>query len=522
MAILYHSSRSITGKKLTFSATILQGIAADGGLLVPETLPQVEIKELKKLISLPYRDKAAYIFKQFETDFSAGKIDQIVSLAYGTNFDHVDIAPLVHFQGNQYLLELWHGPTAAFKDIALQIKPLFFSEAVTLDNQQRAQQGKQPLRYLILVATSGDTGKAALAGYKDRECTAIIVFYPAGKVSDLQEKQMITQQGSNVGVFGVLGDFDDCQNAVKATFVDQAFNELLLQKYTLKLSSANSINWGRVMPQIVYYFHAYGELVRQQVIKLGEPIDIAVPTGNFGNILSAYYAWQMGVPVQRLICASNENSVLTDFIHSGSYDISHRKLIQTPSPSMDILISSNLERLLYALTQDSKLIQQWMQDLREQRRFTVDSKIKTKIQQLFYADTVTNEQTLQAIKNFYDQTGYLMDPHTAVVAEVVSRYQKAISNKIPVIMTSTAHWAKFGSDVYKALRNLPSAQETIPELAGLTGVQILHQVQKLIPQVTIPQHLADLDQQTIKHTGKCSKEPQAVQKSIVEWLESKR
>ncbi|MDZ4178730.1 MAG: threonine synthase, partial [Coriobacteriia bacterium] len=341
----YLDTRDLDATRPTFSSAVVKGIAEGGGLYVPERLPELTLDEILAFATWPYQRRASAIFTRFGVDMSSERIDALMAQAYGCQWDDERIAPVIEVRPDMHVLELWHGPTSAFKDMALQCMPLFFSESIDL---LRAR-GEAQEDYLILVATSGDTGKAALEGFADRDHTRIAVFYPAEGVSDIQRKQMVTQRGDNVMVYGVRGNFDDCQNAVKAAFADDAFNDELKRRHGLRLSSANSINWGRLLPQIVYYVSAYADMVASGGVKPGEPMDVCVPTGNFGNILGAYYARLMGVPIGRLICASNENNVLSDFIATGVYDISGRAFVTTPSPSMDILISSNLERLLYHL-----------------------------------------------------------------------------------------------------------------------------------------------------------------------------
>lgn len=380
--IHYFSTRG--EKKLyTFSEAILKGIAGDGGLLVPEEMPFLPIGQLQRLVGSSYQEIASFLFKLFELDFSAETVMSLVDRAYGKQFAVAEIAPVRKLQGNQYLLELWHGPTLAFKDMALQIMPLFFAEAVRLQNEKRARAGGSPLSYLILVATSGDTGKAALEGYRDIDGVSIVVFYPAGGVSKLQELQMVTQEGKNVLVCALEGDFDAAQRCVKDVFGDEAFNKELLERQVV-LSSANSINWGRLLPQIVYHVSGYLELVRSGAISMGDQIDVCVPTGNFGNLLAGFYAKQMGLPLRRFVCASNENHVLSEFLQTGVYDLTKRELVPTPSPSMDILVASNVERLLYAITKDSVRVRKWMRDLQTKGRFVVDEETKRVLQEEFF------------------------------------------------------------------------------------------------------------------------------------------
>jgi len=492
--ILYQSTRG-GSKRFEFSEVIIKGIADDGGLFVPDKIPQIRLDDLKFLLQTTYQEKALFVFNLFETGFNKGLLKKFINKAYSSNFDHPQITPLVHLQDNQYVLELWHGPTSAFKDMALQFMPLLFTQAVKLDNQKRKKKRQKPLKYLILVATSGDTGKAALEGYKDKDGISIMVYYPSGGISKLQELSMITQEGNNIAVFDMAGNFDDIQRSVKETFNDREFNQLLKNKYDVILSSANSINWGRLPPQIVYQLSSYLELVNQKIIKIGDVIDIAIPTGNFGNILAAFYAKKMGLPIRKLICASNANNVLTEALHTGIYDVSKRKLFKTPSPAIDIIIASNFERLLYELTKDSRKISLWMKQLERERRFVIDVNTLKIIKNEFYADWVSNEDCLKTIKKVFDDTGYLLDPHTAVAQAVVSRYRKKYPSDIPIIISSTAHWAKFPKDVYRALTGIFSDDDEF---------KIIDKIRQLIPTATIPERIGELRRKKIRHTGKCN------------------
>lgn len=438
--ISYKSTRGF--KKLySFSDVILQGIAPDGGLFVPAEIPQISLKEIKSLTNKSYQEIALFLLQKFDTDFSGNILRRVVYKAYSHHFDTPEITSLKHLKDNQYILELWHGPTAAFKDMALQLMPLLFSCAAK----------KTSRHYLILVATSGDTGKAALEGYKDLGDIKIIVLYPKKGVSKIQELSMVTQEGNNVKVLGVHGSFDDAQRIIKDVFNDSVFNKKLLEEHNTVLSSANSINWGRILPQIIYHIHGYIKLINKGVIKNGEKIDIAVPTGNFGNILAAFYGQKMGLPIRKLICASNENNVLTEVLETGVYDIKSKKLQKTLSPSMDILIASNFERLLYELTHDVKKVKKWMQQLKIQHQYKVDGNLKKEFEELFYSGWVSNKKCLENIKKVFDQYQYLLDPHTSVVQQVVEEYSLPENKKTPVIICSTAHWAKFPSAVYQAL-----------------------------------------------------------------------
>ncbi len=508
--VTYIDSRGLDDSQPTFSEVVVRGIAPGGGLYVPERLPSFALPEIVELSGQPYWRRAGAIFARFGVDVPEDRIAVLMQSAYGSQWDDERIAPVVEVVAGTHVLELWHGPTSAFKDMALQCMPLFFSEAV--DRMQAS--GGLADDYLVLVATSGDTGKAALEGFADREHTGIVVFYPAGGVSDIQRLQMVTQRGDNVGVFGVRGNFDDCQNAVKAAFNDEAFNAELHAKRGLRLSSANSINWGRLLPQIAYYVSAYADMVAEGGVKPGAPMDVCVPTGNFGNILGAYYAKRMGVPIGRLLCASNENNVLADFIATGTYDISDRAFVTTPSPSMDILISSNLERLLYELA-GAEAVRGWMAELAENRRFTVDRDTFVTVRELMIADWVTNDESLATIKRIYDEYGYLMDPHTAVAWEVAER----LRGEDPVLVVSTAHWAKFGADVYRALTQTAYAAPLAAEAAALSGLELLDEVRRLAPDAgPVPAPLAQIATLPERFGAVVDAGREGIEDAVREWL----
>jgi threonine synthase len=506
----YHDTRGRATGHPTFTDVVVKGIAPGGGLFVPDALPEFGLDEILAFAGTPYWRRAAAVFTRFGVDLPSERIDMLMQEAYGTQWDDTRIAPAVEVVAGMHVLELWHGPTQAFKDMALQCMPLFFSEAVRLKQERHELTDN----YLVLVATSGDTGKAALEGFANRDRTSIVVFYPADGVSDIQRLQMVTQRGNNVGVFGVLGNFDDCQSAVKAAFADESFNKELHERHGLRLSSANSINWGRLLPQIVYYLSAYADMVADGGVKAGEPIDVCVPTGNFGNILGAYYARAMGVPIDRLICASNENKVLADFIATGTYDVSDREFVTTPSPSMDILISSNLERLLYHLA-GPDAVSAWMAELAENRRFRVDAETFKSMRELFVGDFVTNPESLATVKRVWDENGYLLDPHTAVAWEVAERTRA----DNPVLVVSTAHWAKFGTDVLKALGSLPYDEPLPAEYDGMSGVQLLGQVTKIATGCSIvPRTLASLESATVRFGDIVGAGRDGVEDAVRSWL----
>jgi threonine synthase len=506
----YTDTRGLSEHAHTFSEVVVKGIAPGGGLFVPDALPSLTIEEIVVFAEMPYWRRAAAVFSRFGVDFPSTRVDLMMRESYGENFDDPRIAPVTEVIAGMHVLELWHGPTSAFKDMALQCMPVFFSASVeTLRARGRADDD-----YLVLVATSGDTGKAALDGFADRARTNIIVFYPSDGVSDIQRLQMITQEGDNVGVFGVHGNFDDCQNAVKGAFGDPEFNQRLHEEHRLKLSSANSINWGRLLPQVVYYVSAYADMVAEGGVKPGAPMDVCVPTGNFGNILGAYYAREIGVPIGRLLCASNENNVLADFIATGLYDISDRAFVTTPSPSMDILISSNLERLLYHLAGAEK-VREWMEELSANRRFQVDREVFGQLREVFAGDWVDNDTSLRTIQNVFAETGYLMDPHTAVAWEVAERMRA----EDPVLVVSTAHWAKFGTDVYRALSGLGYSDELPADVAALSGVELLAEVQKGAADSCAPASLATLGEKERRFTDVVDAGMGGVEGAIDSWLD---
>ena len=450
----YRSTRN-SALNVTSAHAITKGLSDEGGLYVPESIPQLSKDEILAMCDMSYADRAFEVFSRLLTDFTADEIRHCVDSAYNDkNFDSNNIAELAKLIPGTYVLELWHGPTCAFKDMALQILPYLLTTSAkkTVDGKQIA----------ILVATSGDTGKAALEGFKDVDGTSISVFYPEDGVSKMQKRQMTTQEGKNVNVCAVKGNFDDCQNGVKAIFTDKAIADRLA-KNNILLSSANSINWGRLAPQIVYYVSTYAELLKNKEIEYGEKINVVVPTGNFGNILAAYYAKLMGIPVNKLICASNSNNVLTDFINTGVYD-RNRKFYTTVSPSMDILISSNLERLLLHTSGSAEKVEGWMQELAATGKYTVDAETLAKIQASFAAGYADDAAGAAEIRARFERDGYLCDTHTAVAFHVA----EANRSDAPMVVLSTASPFKFPRDVLAALG------ETAPEsdfaaMAALTA-----------------------------------------------------
>ena len=508
----YIDTRGAVKEAVPFTEAVVDGLAPGGGLFVPEIIPSLSLDQICALGKLPYAQRAAYIYRAFEVDLTGEQLDTITSQAYGSNFDTEEICPLHELPDDVYMLELWHGPTSAFKDMALQCLPRFFSVSAS----ELRKRGQLEDTHMILVATSGDTGKAALEGFRDVEGISIGVMYPHGGVSDIQYKQMTTQRGSNVTVWGVRGNFDDCQTGAKTVFNDKGFAQELHEKFGIALSSANSINWGRLMPQIVYYISAYTQLVANGRIEAGDEIDVCVPTGNFGNILAAYYAKRMGTPIRRLLCASNENRVLTDFINTGTYDISKRTFVKTPSPSMDILVSSNLERQLFELTdRNPEAIAGWMKELSEHKRFKVDRETFAKMRELYAADSVDNENCLAAIRSVFEQCGYLMDPHTAVAWQVTQNLRE---DGVPVVVASTAHWAKFGNNVYRALHNMHLSGELPPEAASLTGCELNKLIARETGSEHIPLGLAELDDLPIRFTAVIDGEANAIKEAVCDFL----
>lgn len=471
--MFYNSTRN-SEVKVSSAEAITQGISAEGGLFVPESIPKLTLEEIKSVGDMKYADRAAFVFSKFLTDFTEAEIHFCTDNAYSEkNFETESIAEIAHLFDGTYMLELWHGPTCAFKDMALQILPYFLTTSAKKINLDK--------KIVILVATSGDTGKAALEGFKDVEGTSILVFYPEDGVSPMQKRQMKTQEGGNVGVCAIKGNFDDCQNGVKAIFTDSEVKNAL-DKNGMMFSSANSINWGRLVPQIVYYVSAYAELVKDEEIALGEKINIVVPTGNFGNILAAYYAKHMGVPVNKLICASNINNVLTEFINTGVYD-RNRQFHATVSPSMDILISSNLERLLYLMSgKNDAVINDWFGKLVSEGRYEVNEEVKAKLKDEFCAGFCDDEQTKAAIHEIYEKYSYTCDTHTAVAVKVYNDYKASTHDETKTVIASTASPYKFSAAVLEALEG---GSSDIDEYAKVDRIAELS-------DIPVPDALSDL------------------------------
>ena len=458
---------STRGKAQDIKASLaaLVGIAPDGGLYVPSSFPKIDISDYT---GLEYPQLAAKILGLFFDDIAG--LDKITAEAY-KDFDDKDTAPVKKLCEGEYVMELWHGPTLAFKDMALSVLPRLMTAALG------GSAGKD---VLILVATSGDTGKAALEGFCGVKGTRIIVFYPNEGVSEMQRLQMVTQGGSNTKVIGIRGNFDDAQNSVKEMFADPGFADMV-GEHGYRLSSANSINFGRLAPQIAYYVWAYAQLLDRGEIDKGEKINFVVPTGNFGNILAAYYAKRMGLPVAKLICASNRNNVLTDFFRNGEYSL-ERRFYKTMSPSMDILISSNLERLLFELSgRDAQKVADMMSGLKSQGSYAIDGQAKQSLEEDFYADWCSEEETMAAVKSTFKEKGYLLDTHTAVAAGVYNKYKKT-GDAAKTVIVSTASPYKFPADVLSSLGEDISGLdvfETARKLGEITDTDVPEQIERL-------------------------------------------
>ena len=478
----YYSTRD---KKnvVTAAQAIIQGLAADGGLFVPETIPSVALNEIEALCRMNYRERAVDIMGRFLDEFTKDELTAFVREAYSDNYDCKEIAPTRFLNDNTGVLELWHGPTCAFKDMALQMLPRLLTASLRKLGETR--------EVCILVATSGDTGKAALEGFADVEGTSIVVFYPRDGVSDVQKLQMTTQRGKNVFVSAVEGNFDDAQTGVKKIFSDREFAKKLDEKGVF-LSSANSINWGRLLPQVVYYFSAYCDYVISGKIKMGDEIDFCVPTGNFGDILAGWYAKKMGLPIRRLICASNSNNVLTDFINTGVYD-RNREFFTTISPSMDILVSSNLERLLFMLSDDAS-VKGWMDELKTTGKYDVGDKVLSKIQADFDAGFSSDKEAKAYIRELFKSSGYLMDTHTADAYAVLANMTK-IGAEFPTVIVSTASPYKFADSVLDALG----------ESSAVSGAKLVDKLQSATG-TTAPKPLTGLDGREVRFKGCTSKE----------------
>jgi len=496
---------------VTGSTAIVTGLSNNGGLYVPEYFPSLTPDKIEELSKEPYSRRASYIMSLFLTEFNLNELTDYTDAAYNAKrengFRNDKIAPLYKMNNTTYFLELWHGPTCAFKDMALQVMPRLLTASIKKTGEKR--------EVCILVATSGDTGKAALDGFCDIENTKIMVFYPQNGVSKIQKLQMTSQKGANVNVTAVEGNFDDAQTGVKVIFSDKALTDEL-DKEGFFLSSANSINWGRLVPQIVYYISAYCDLLAGKKIKSGEKVNFCVPTGNFGNILAGYYAERMGLPVNKLICASNRNDVLTQFINTGVYD-KNRPFYTTVSPSMDILVSSNLERLLYELSdKDGSAVTAYMKSLSEKGYYEITGTVRKELKRIFSSGYCSEEDTMRTIKNTFENDGYLIDTHTAVAYKVLNDY-RAVSNDGTVsIVISTASPFKFCNAVLEALGH--------SEINGATasGCDILEDETDLIEKLSratgcdIPAPLATLKNELPRFTDVTR--PEKMKESVLKFI----
>lgn len=486
MEILYKSTRS-ENETVTASQAILKGLASDGGLFVPTQLPKLNVS-LEELSKMSYKETAYAVMKEFLTDFTEEELKSCIDKAYDSKFDTEEIAPLVKAEG-AYYLELFHGATIAFKDMALSILPHLLTTSAKKNNVKN--------EIVILTATSGDTGKAALAGFADVPGTRIVVFYPKGGVSPIQEKQMVTQKGDNTFVVGIKGNFDQAQSGVKAIFGNKEL-ETEMDKAGFQFSSANSINIGRLVPQVVYYVYAYAKLLANGEITDGEKINVVVPTGNFGNILAAYYAKNMGLPIDKLICASNDNKVLYDFFTTGTYD-KNREFILTTSPSMDILISSNLERLIYKIAgNDATKNKELMTSLTTTGKYDITDEMRAELKD-FYGNYATEKETAEVIKDIYEKTGYIIDTHTAVAAVVSRKYLKDTNDTNKLVIASTASPFKFTRSVMNAIDSKYDSMgdfELVDELSKIGNVKVPNAIEEIRNAKVLHDTVCEVDEMT--------------------------
>ncbi|GFI01571.1 MAG: threonine synthase [Lachnospiraceae bacterium] len=484
MEVLYNSTRS-KKNPVKASEAILKGLSEDGGLFVPDRIPALD-KTLEELSEMTYGQVAYEVMKLYLTDFTEEELKECIAKAYDEKFDTEEIAPMVEAEG-AYYLELFHGATIAFKDMALSILPHLLTTS--------AKKNHVSNEIVILTATSGDTGKAALAGFADVKGTRIIVFYPKNGVSKIQEKQMVTQKGKNTYVVGIHGNFDDAQTGVKQIFGDKELAAYMDEK-GFQFSSANSINIGRLVPQIVYYVYSYVKLLKEERILSGEKINVVVPTGNFGNILAAFYAKQMGLPIHRLICASNENKVLFDFFQSGTYN-RNREFVLTSSPSMDILISSNLERLIYRISgNDSEKNGELMAALSNGGAYTITDEMKNQLVD-FYGNYADEQETAKTIHDLYERTGYVIDTHTAVASCVYGKYKEETKDTKTTVIASTASPYKFTRSVINAINCQYDAMEDfelVDELSRLSGVEVPKAIEEIRKAPVLHDHICDKTQ----------------------------
>ena len=494
MEVLYKSTRG-NGETVTASQAILKGLSDDGGLFVPTSIPALDVP-MEKLAAMSYQEVAYEVMSRFLTDFTEDELKNCIANAYDAKFDTEEIAPLTKADG-VYYLELFHGATIAFKDMALSILPHLMTTA--------AKKNGVKNEIVILTATSGDTGKAAMAGFADVPGTRIIVFYPKNGVSPIQEKQMVTQKGKNTHVVAIHGNFDDAQTGVKKMFNDKELGKELADK-GFQFSSANSINIGRLVPQVVYYVYAYANLVKNGEIADGEKINVTVPTGNFGNILAAYYAKNMGLPIKKLICASNDNKVLYDFFRTGAYD-RNRDFILTTSPSMDILISSNLERLIYRIAgEDAACNASLMAALAGDGKYEITAEMKEKLGD-FYGNYATQEECAAQIRSLYEDTDYVLDPHTAVAAAVYNKYKEETGDTTKTVIASTA-------SPYKFTRTVLSAMDE--KYADMDDFALTEELEK-ISGVKIPDAITKIRNAPVLHNIQCEKD--GMKQAVMEFLE---
>jgi threonine synthase len=478
----YLSTRG--GEPVSAAEAIVRGISPSGGLYVPESYPKIEPEPG---VRSGYLATAHRIMQAYLTETGSQELERMIAAAY-RSFDDADVTPLVKLSESEHILELWHGPTMAFKDIALQMLPLLMRDSL--------RQTGETKRVYILVATSGDTGKAALEGFRDVEGTRVLVFYPYGGVSEAQRLQMVTQEGGNVDVCAVRGNFDDAQTGVKQIFASKETASALAER-GWRLSSANSINFGRLLPQIVYYFTSYETLLARGDIQPGEAVNFCVPTGNFGDILAGEYARRMGLPIHKLICASNRNNVLTDFFTNGVYD-DNRPFYASMSCSIDILISSNLERLIFELAnRDDTLVRKWMGELKEKGMYALPEKALDQLKRTFAAGWCDEEDTLKTIRRVFDRTGYLMDPHTAVAQCVYERYKKETQDSTKTVLLSTANPFKFASDVLCAFEQTGKNDfDNADRLHAITGVKVPNGIRSLQDRPERHKDVCNLDEMT--------------------------
>lgn len=483
MELMYASTRD-ANEKVTASQAILKGLANDGGLYVPTEIPSLDVS-MEELSKMTYQETAYEVLKLFLTDYTEEELKNCINAAYDSKFDTEEIAPLVDADG-AYYLELFHGPTIAFKDMALSILPHLLITAARKNNVKND--------IVILTATSGDTGKAALAGFADVKGTKIIVFYPKNGVSPVQEKQMVTQKGDNTFVVGIHGNFDQAQTGVKKMFSDKELAELM-DKAGYQFSSANSINIGRLVPQIVYYVYAYAKLLANGEIKDGEKINVVVPTGNFGNILAAFYAKNMGLPINKFICASNENKVLYDFFTTGEYD-RNREFVLTTSPSMDILISSNLERLIYRIAGNNAAKNaELMASLKSEGKYKITDEMKAQLSD-FYGNYATEAEDAATIKKIYEDCGYVIDTHTSVAATVYDKYRKETGDTTKTVIASTASPYKFTRSVMNAIDSKYDSMgdfELVDELSKISNVKVPNAIEEIRTAPVLHDTVCDSD-----------------------------